>query len=82
MHPMFLPVNAYCLEDAKLNRQRIEQLCRQFQFAKNGNDVWLLGQKAYWMLCAFHHGCREQYEEAETLIRAAQDEAEERVGAA
>ena len=79
MHTIFLPENQYSFEDAQLNVSRVEAFCRQLEDCKSFDDYFLLGEKAHWMLCAFWHGARGQFEYAQDLIRSALDQAEARL---
>lgn len=78
MHPMFEPENLYSFSDRSLNQDQVDTFCRQIQDCRNPDDLFLASQKAHWMLCAFWHGARDQFEYAQVMIRSSLDQAEDR----
>lgn len=79
MHPMFLPENMYSFDDVALNQGRVDTFCDQIDDCRNPDDLHLASEKAYWFLCAFWHGARDQFPQAQEQIRSALDRVENRL---
>jgi len=72
------PEELYSFSDKALNLDRIRAFCDQIEDCRNPDDFYLASQKAHWLLCAFWHGCRHQFDHAREVISAALDKAESR----
>lgn len=82
MHPMFLPENLYSFADAEQNMRRVEAFVTQLNGVRSYERYEVMTQKAHWFLCAFYHGAKPQFEQAQRMISTALDAAEDRVGGA
>lgn len=79
MHPMFTPESLYSFDQQHLNSGRVDSFCQQIRACRTSAELFLLGEKAHWFLCAFWHGARDQFDYAQTMVETALDDAHERL---
>lgn len=79
MNDIFQPENLYSFADIQLNQGRVDAFCRQIRNCRSVDEVFLLSEKAHWLLCAFWHGARDQFDYAQVMIQTELDQAQERL---
>ncbi|MDU9412724.1 hypothetical protein [Pseudomonas sp. zfem005] len=58
----------YALDNEAQNNRSIEALCRQLEAARTMEELLHMCKEIHWLLCAFWHGRREQFDEARDRI--------------
>ncbi len=72
-------MDRFSFDDNPLNLARIHAFCRRLDDCRTPREYDLASQMAHWFLCAFWHGCPDQYQAAQQQISAALDRAERRL---